>query len=103
MNILRELVKNTEEKMAIRTLLGEETYCFAWRSPATFDDIETFEKKNKCSIPNDYKEFLLVSNGAIIFQSESEYEDDGYKLLSLKEMEEVTKEMIEDGYEISSM
>mgnify|MGYP004502521293 CR=1 FL=1 len=48
-------------------------------------------------MPDDYKEFLLISNGAILYKSE--YEDDGYKLLSLEEMEEVTQEMKDDGYE----
>lgn len=47
----------------------------------------------------DYKEFLLTSNGAILYKSE--YEDDGYKLLSLEEMEKVTQEMKDDGYDIS--
>ena len=46
-----------------------------WKNPATIEDIEVFEDRNQCSLPNDYKEFLLTSNGAIIFKSQ--YEDDG--------------------------
>lgn len=99
MNILKELVKTVSGKTTIKTLLGEEMYCFHWNDPATIEGIESFELRNQCSLPNDYKEFLLTSNGGIIFKSE--YEDDGYKLLSIEEMEEVTQEMKDYGYDIS--
>lgn len=99
MNILKELVKRVNEKVIVKSVLGEETYCFMWNSPATAEDIQAFENRNECSLPNDYKEFLLTSNGAILYKSE--YEDDGYKLLSLEEMEEVTQEMKDEGYDIS--
>lgn len=99
MNILKELVKKVNEKVIIKTLLGEEVYCFMWNVPATDKDIQAFEIRNKCSLPNDYKDFLLTSNGAILYKSE--YEDDGYKLLSLEEMERVTQEMKDGGYDIS--
>lgn len=99
MNILKELVKRANEKVMVKSVLGEETYCFMWNAPATAEAIQSFENRNKCSLPNDYKEFLLISNGAILYKSE--YEDDGYKLLSLEEMEEVTQEMKDDGYDIS--
>lgn len=100
MNILKELVKKVSEKITVKTVLAEETYCFQWNTPATIEDIETFECRNQCSLPSDYKEFLLISNGAIIFKSE--YEDDGYKLLSIEEMEKVTQEMKDDEYDISN-
>lgn len=103
MNILKELVKTVNEKVTVKTLLlGEETYCFTWNAPARAKDIQNFEKRNNCSLPNDYKEFLLASNGAILYnlESESEYGDSGYKLLSLQEMEEFTQEMKDDGYDI---
>ena len=83
----------------IKTVLGEETYYFMWNAPATAEDIQAFENRNECSLPDDYKESLLISNGAILYKSE--YEDDGYKLLSLEEVEEVTQEMKDDGYDIS--
>lgn len=98
MNILKELVKNANEKVMVKSVLGEEIYCFRWNTPAATEDIQAFENKNECSLPDDYKEFLLTSNGAILYQSE--YEDDGYKLLSLEEMETVTREMREHGYNI---
>lgn len=98
MNILKELVKRVKSDITVKTLLEEETYCFQWNAPTTIEDIQVFEYRNKCSLPNDYKEFLLTSNGAIIFRSMCE--DDGYKLLSIEEMEEVTQEMRDDGYDI---
>ncbi len=99
MNILKELVKTVNEKVKIKSVLGEETYCFMWNTPATVEDIHAFENRNECRLPNAYKEFLLSSNGAILYKSE--YEDDGYKLLGLEEMEDVTQEMKDDGYDIS--
>lgn len=101
MNILKKLANTVSEKITVKTLLGEETYCFYWNPPAMIEDIEDFELRNQCSLPNDYKEFLLTSNGAIIFRSEDENEDDGYKLLSVEEMEKVTQELEDDGYDIS--
>ena len=68
MNIINELAKKASEKITVKTLLGEETYCFQWNSPTMMKDIETFEHRNQCSLPKDYKEFLLSSNGAIIFK-----------------------------------
>ena len=99
MNILKELVDSVTKKITTKTVLGENTYCFFWNPPASSESIEDFEQRNKCSLPNAYKEFLLTSNGAIIYKSE--YEDDGYRLLSIEEMEAVTLEMKADGYDIS--
>ena len=99
MNILKDLVNRVNEKVMIKTVFGEETYYFMWNDPATAEDIQAFENRNECSLPDDYKEYLLISNGAILYKSE--YEDDGYKLLSLEEVEEVTQEMKDDGYDIS--
>lgn len=72
---------------------------FFWNAPALIEKIDFFEQKNKCVLPNDYKEFLQSSNGAIIYKSE--YEDDGYKLLGIEEIEKVTQEMRDYGYDIS--
>lgn len=101
MNILTKLNKQIKDKTTVRTVFGEETYCFSWNAPALPEDIQAFEKKNECKLPDDYKEFLLVSNGAVIYKSE--YEDDGYKLLSIEEIEQVTQELKNEGYCISDM
>ena len=90
----------TKGKITVKTLWGEETYCFLWNAPARLEEIEAFECKNKCSLPNYYKEFLLDSNGAIIYSTEDEYEDSGYKLLSIEEIEQVTQDMKAISYDI---
>lgn len=36
-------------------------------SPANEDDISVFEKSNDIIIPESYKEFLMLTNGAILF------------------------------------
>lgn len=98
MNVLKELIKRINGKITVKTVLGDETYCFKWNTPALVEDINSFEKRNECSLPDYYKEFLLIANGAIIYRSE--YEDDGYKLLGIEEIEKVTNEMKNDGYDI---
>lgn len=97
-NVLKELANKKNDKIMVKTILGEEIYCFSWNEAANPESIKNFEDKNKCVLPNDYKEFLLTSNGAIIYKSE--YEDDGYKLLSIEEIEKVTQEMKNDGYDL---
>lgn len=99
MNVLKELNKKIKGKFTVKTVLGDETYCFMWNAPASVEDINAFEKRNGCRLPDDYKEFLLIANGAIIYKSE--YEDDGYKLLGIEDIENVTNEMKNDGYYIS--
>lgn len=99
MNILKELKDRVNKKVILKTIFGEETFYFTWNEPTTLDSIEDFENRNKCSLPDVYREFLLISNGAIIFKSECE--DDGYKLLGIEEMEKVTEELKDVGYDIS--
>lgn len=101
MNVLKALRNIVKEKITVKTIFGEEIYGFYWNEPAKVEKIEAFENRNKCRIPMDYREFLLISNGAIIYKSESEYEDDGYKLLGIEEIELVTQEMRDEGYDIS--
>ncbi|MCI5583980.1 MAG: SMI1/KNR4 family protein [Lachnospiraceae bacterium] len=99
MNILKELAGKINGQIVLRTALDEENCSFLWNEPATIEEIEAFEKKHQCSFPEAYKEFLLISNGATLFKTESG--SNGYQLLSLKEMEEETQEIREDGYIIS--
>ena len=61
MNILKDLVNRVNEKVMIKTVFGEETYYFMWNDPATAEDIQAFENRNECSLPDDYKEYLLIS------------------------------------------
>ena len=101
MNILSELIKATEynSKLQTTSLLGQtETYSFFWNPSISLDDIKKFETKTKVKLPTDYKDFLLVSNGGVIYNIESE--NSGYRLLGLNEIEQLTEELKEYGYEI---
>ncbi|MFA5384759.1 MAG: SMI1/KNR4 family protein [Eubacteriales bacterium] len=51
---------------------------FEWNTPATNEDIQVFEKENKIILPDGYKEFLLISNGALLFK-DNEYGQWGCK------------------------
>ena len=100
-NFLKKIVEKTNKKtVVIKTLLGEERFDFFWNNPATYEEIIGFEKKYNCKLPSVYKDFLLVANGGVIFKSEDE--DDGYKLLSISEIDTITKEMRSDGYDIAN-
>ena len=99
MSILTDLVSRGNRELILRTVLGEENCSFLWNEPAAREEIEAYEKKYKFNFPESYKEFLLVSNGGIMFKTESG--SNGYQLLSLKEMEEETREAREDGYILS--
>lgn len=58
----------------------DEKYAGKLGKPATSDLIEKFEKKIGFSLPKDYKEFLIHSNGWTEF-------DGSAKLLSIKDQE----------------
>ena len=68
MNILKELMKKASKKATVKSLLGEETFCFLWNAPARNEDIESFECRNKCNLPDEYKDFLLTSNFIVGFK-----------------------------------
>ena len=55
------------------------------------------EEKNHLNLPESYCDFLLKSNGAVLYDND---EDSGYKLLSLEEAIEFTKEMKDAGYDL---
>ena len=55
--------------------------------PSTIKEIKTFEKKNKCTIPEDYLEFLLKNNGLNF--------NEGDRFHSLEEIVEVLKSRAE--------
>ena len=98
MNILKKMVTIIDKKATIKNVLGEETFIFTWNNPSTEENLKAFENRNACSLPKELREFLLTSNGATLFKSE--YEDDGYKLLSIEDIEKITQDMKNDGYDI---
>ena len=62
MNILKDLVNRVNEKVMIKTVLGEETYYFMWNAPATAEDIQAFENRNECSLPDDIVYIFFIYN-----------------------------------------
>ncbi|MDM5250067.1 SMI1/KNR4 family protein [Lysinibacillus sp. G4S2] len=55
---------------------------FEFKNPASIQDVDRFVEKTGWCLPNDYKEFLLKHNGALLF-SDIKY-GGGFELLSLK-------------------
>lgn len=99
MNILSKLAQKGNTIVNTKTVLGEENYQFKWNEPANENDILKFEERIGYKLPDAYREFLLIANGGIIF--ESEYEEDGYRILGIHEIFEFTREMKEYGYKLS--
>ena len=72
---------------------------FKWKNPASEEQINQFQSKNNINLPESYKEFLKVSNGAVIYE-DIEYGGSGYKILGLDEIIKSTREKIEWGYDL---
>lgn len=103
MDILKELKSKTKDKKVLKytNILGEDIeYGFRWNEPAKISEIKNFEIKIGFELPQEYKEFLSISNGAQIYTSLDPYEDYGYKLLSLNEMMNMTNTMKSYGYQL---
>lgn len=98
MNVLIELTKKAIGKALIKDALNDVEYDFKWNDPADLNEIEDFEKETGYKIPDYYKEFLLCSNGGILYRIDEE--DAGFELLGIKELKEYTDELNDAGYEI---
>ena len=98
MNNLVKLTKMVSGKILVKDAFNETEYNFEWNTPAEQSAIENFEEETGFLIPDYYKEFLLCSNGGIIYKSSDE--DDGYELLGIEEIKEYTEELNEAGYDI---
>ncbi len=72
MNILSDLAKRGSRKIAVNKAYNATEFIFKWNSPADHGKIEKFEIETGCMIPEYYKEFLLCSNGGVIFKSDDE-------------------------------
>ncbi|MGZ0050068.1 SMI1/KNR4 family protein [Brevibacillus gelatini] len=44
---------------------------FRWNNPASKEEIQSFTKKTGWVLPENYKNFLSMHNGAILFMSET--------------------------------
>jgi hypothetical protein len=60
--------------------LKEETLTLKLSSPVNLASIETFEKEYGFSLPNDYREFLAVTNGCNFFGVDLQSIDDCFRV-----------------------
>jgi hypothetical protein len=65
---------------------------FAWNKPIAIEELNSFENEYGYSLPNTYKEFLRISNGAILFK-DLKYGQWGCRILSLDEAKIKTVEL----------
>lgn len=98
MNILTEILAKQKGQVEVKSIIGDEKYIFSWNNPSSIDAITLFEEKIGYELPIQYKELLKVANGGIIFKSL--FEEDGYKLLGIPEIERITNELVQNGYNI---
>lgn len=77
-NSNRLLVQNRNGKV--------DTAHFTFNPPANAEEIEEFLRSTHWHLPTDYKDFLLIHNGAWLFKS-VRY-GGGYELLSLDEIKD---------------
>ncbi len=72
---------------------------FEWRNPATDFEIKDFEARHNIALPNDFKDFLKISNGAMFFK-DVQYGQWGCKIYGLDEVIKITNEVKGWGYEL---
>lgn len=99
-NALEELyVKSKESKtLECTDFLGNIIQCtFDWNMPIEIEELEKIIFEKNLKLPKEYIDFLLMANGAILYNTE---EDSGYQLLSIQEAIRFTEEMKELGYDL---
>ncbi|WP_088070058.1 SMI1/KNR4 family protein [Gottfriedia luciferensis] len=79
---LASLKKRLEENGNIIRFQGEEGYLSrvecTFNSPASDEELKSFEKETGFILPNDYKEFLKISNGCRLFDDVEYAEKSNY-------------------------
>jgi len=65
---------------------------FEWNTPASDSDIFEYERNNNVSLPESYKEFLKISNGAILFK-DKQYGQWGCKICGINELNIVNEKV----------
>ena len=64
---------------------------FKWNSPAIEADIALFEKKTNIDLPESYKEFLKITNGAELF-IDKKYGQWGCKIYGISELIKINEQ-----------
>lgn len=72
---------------------------FEWKTPATAGEIQDFETKYGITMPNSFKDFLKITNGATLFKDVL-YGQWGCKIHGLDEMIDVTNQVNNWGYNL---
>jgi hypothetical protein len=75
---------------------------FEWNPPINDEEISKFELETGFTLPDSYKRFLKVSNGATLFK-DTKYGQWGCVLLGLNDMRLVTNEVKDRGYELDNL
>lgn len=70
---------------------------FEWNDPVSDNEITRFENDNNIYLPESYKQFIKLSNGATLFK-DIQYGQWGCKINGLNELIEITKQVKEWGY-----
>lgn len=72
---------------------------FEWNKAASDEEIKSFELLNKICLPEDFKKFLKISNGAMLFE-DMKYGQWGCRILGLNEIMKRTSDSKDWGYDI---
>ena len=65
---------------------------FLWAEPASSLEIEQFENNDGLTLPSSFKDFLRISNGAILFR-DTKYGQWGCKVYGLSELMQINQEI----------
>lgn len=96
---LEELFIRTQGKKELEcmNLLGNVIKCtFEWNQPISLEKLERLTDEHCLKLPEDYKRFLLMADGAILYNDD---ENSGYQLFSLEDAIDYTKKKRVCGYE----
>ena len=97
--ILEQLYIKTQKERTLECtdLLGNITKCtFQWNQPICKEQLKILKNKFNLRLPEDYEKFLLMSNGAILYNDD---EDSGYMIFSLEEAINYTEKKGLCGYD----
>lgn len=72
---------------------------FEWREPVTELEIKDFETQHNIILPKDFKNFLKISNGAMLFK-DIQYGQWGCKIYGLDEIIDISNQVKSWGYEL---
>ena len=72
---------------------------FEWEKPASDGEIKGFEETNGIMLPQIFKDFIKISNGAVLFK-DIKYGQWGCKILGLNELMDMAMHVKKMGYQL---